>query len=167
MANRGQAFEEEVELTNNQYRRKGIASIQKIATPVKVLSNKGGRVSGFYDKKSTLDFRGTVKPGISISFDCKENNKDERGLPLAYIQDHQIAYMRQALEMKERTFILCYMAMFDKRYFISGQVILDYWDRWKANKGKRGYNFVPVEEMKEVKSRNGFILDYLGGMDNE
>lgn len=171
-ANRGQAFEEEVELTNNQYRRKGIANIQKISTPVKVLNNKGGKVTGFYDKKSTLDFRGTVKPGISISFDCKENNKDERGLPLRNIADHQIRYIRESLEFEEVSFILCYMAMEDKRYFIPGETVICYWDRWQRNKGKRGYNYIPVKAMKEIRSRNGLILDYLepikrGGNTNE
>lgn len=166
-ANRGQAFEEEVRLTNNQYKRKGIANIQKIATPVKVLNNKGGKVTGFYEKKSTLDFRGTVNPGLSISFDCKENNKDKRGLPLSYIQNHQVRYIREAIEFGETSFILCYMTMFDKRYYIPGKIVLEYYDRWQANKGKRGFNFIPVEVMQEIKSRNGFILDYLNPIKGE
>lgn len=167
MANKGKAFEEEVILANKQYQRKGIALIQKISTPWTVIRRGKQIVSAFPEGKSTLDFRGTVKGGKSISFDCKENKKEERGLPLSYIQDHQIEYMRQALEVGEISFILCYMAMKDKRYFISGDNVICYWDRWQRNKGKRGYNFIPTEIMKEVKSQNGIILDYLGGMDNE
>lgn len=161
MANKGKAFEEEVELANKQYKRKGIALIQKISTPWTVIRKGKKIVSAFPQGKSTLDFRGTVKGGTSISFDCKENKKEKRGLPLANIQDHQIEYMRQALEMGERTFILCYMAMFDKRYFIPGEIVIEYWDRWQKNKGKKGYNFIPIHAMKEVRSRNGILLDYL------
>lgn len=161
MANKGKAFEEEVILTNKQYKRKGIALIQKISTPWTVIRRGKQIVSAFPEGKSTLDFRGTVKGGTSISFDCKENKKEERGLPLSYIQDHQIEYMRQALEMEEVSFILCYMQMYDKRYFISGDNVIYYWDRWKANKGKRGYNYIPTEIMKEIKSEKGILLHYL------
>lgn len=161
MANKGKAFEEEVELTNKQYKRRGIALVQKISTPWTVIRRGKQIVSAFPEGKSTLDFRGTVKGGKSISFDCKENKKEERGLPLSYIQDHQIEYMRQALGMGEVSFILCYMQMYDKRYFISGDNVICYWDRWQRNKGKRGYNFIPVEIMKEVKSEKGILLHYL------
>lgn len=161
MANKGKAFEEEVILANKQYQRKGLALIQKISTPWTVIRRGKQIVSAFPQGKSTLDFRGTAKGGISISFDCKENKKEERGLPLSYIQDHQIEYMRQALEMGEVSFILCYMTMEDKRYFISGDNVICYWDRWQRNKGKRGYNFIPTEIMKEVKSEKGILLHYL------
>lgn len=160
MANKGKGFEEEVELSNKQYKRKGIALIQKISTPWKVIRRGKQIVSAFPEGKSTLDFRGTVKPKIPVSFDCKET-KDERGLPLANIADHQIDYIRQALSVGETSFILCYMTMYDKRYFVPGEIVIEYWDRWQQNKGKRGYNYIPVEAMKEIKSRNGILLDYL------
>ena len=169
MANKGKAFEEEVNLANKQYKRKGIALIQKISTPWTVIRNGKQIVSAFPESKSTLDFRGTVRPGTSISFDCKETI-EVKGLPLKNILDHQINYMRAALEVGEVSFILCYMAVLDKRYFIPGEKVLIYWDRWQQNKGKRGFNFIPVQEMEEVKSNKGIILDYLdkiqGGMDN-
>lgn len=161
MANKGKAFEEEIIITNKQYQRKGIALIQKISTPWTVIRRGKQIVSAFPEGKSTLDFRGTVKGGTSISFDCKENKKEERGLPLSYIQPHQIEYMRQALEVGEISFILCYMAMEDKRYFISGDNVIHYWNRWRKNKGKRGYNFIPKEIMKEIKSEKGILLHYL------
>ncbi len=163
MANKGKGFEKEVEMTNLQYKRKGIALIQKISTPWTVIRKGKQIVSAFPEGKSTLDFRGTVYPGVSVSFDCKET-KDDRGLPLANIADHQIEYMRQALEVGEASFILCYMANKDKRYFIDGGVVIHYWDRWKANKGKRGFNIIPVDEMIEIRSKNGIILDYLEGI---
>ncbi len=117
-------------------------------------------VSAFPEGKSTLDFRGTVKPSIPVSFDCKET-KDERGLPLANVLEHQIDYMRNAIDVGEISFILCYITTLDKRYLIPGATVIKYWDRWQENKGKRGYNFIPLDEMIEVKSRNGILIDYL------
>ncbi|CAH2213216.1 protein of unknown function [Tepidibacter aestuarii] len=71
--------------------------------------------------KSTLNFRETVKPGLSISFDCKES-EDERGLPLKHIEPHQIEYIRNALKMGETSFILFYMKKYNNRYLIPGSI---------------------------------------------
>lgn len=159
-ANKGMGFENEIKIANEQYRQRKIALIQKISTPWKVVRNGNRIVSAYPEGKSTLDFRGTVAGGISISFDCKES-EDERGLPLRYIEPHQIDYIREALEVHEVSFILCYMKTKDKRYLIPGKTVLDYWDAWQSNKGKRGYNVIPVDDMKQVKSRDGILLDYL------
>jgi recombination protein U len=162
MANLGKAFEEEIKLANNTYLQRGIALVQKISTPWVVIRRGKQIVSAFPEGKSTLDFRGTVKGGMSISFDCKES-EDERGLPLKHIQPHQIDYMRQALDIGEESFILCYMKSQDKRYRITGPVVAEHWDKWQRNKGKRGYNYIPVEAMTEIRSKNGIVLDYLEG----
>ncbi|MDY0235089.1 MAG: Holliday junction resolvase RecU [Gudongella sp.] len=172
MGNKGRGFEEEIKMANYQYFRRGEALIQKISTPWVVVRDGKRIVSAYPEGKSTLDFRGTVKPGISISFDCKET-KDKRGLPLSIIADHQIEYIEFALEVGEVSFILCYMESENKRYYASGIKVLEYWDRWKENKGKKGYNYIPKSIMAEVKSKNGIILDYLdaikylGGEENK
>lgn len=163
MANKGMIFEEEIKKANEGYKNRKIALVQKISTPWKVIRQGKKIVSAFPEEKSTLDFRGTVKGGLSISFDCKES-EDERGLPLAYIEPHQIEYMRCALEIGETSFILCYLKKQDKRYLIPGKIVLQQWDQWQLNKGKRGFNLIPVELMKEVRSKSGLVLDYLEGL---
>lgn len=160
MANKGMGFEEEVRRANIIYKNRGIALIQKISTPWQVVRKGKQIVSAYPEGKSTLDFRGTVAPGLSISFDCKET-QDERGLPLANIADHQIEYMRNALDVGEVTFILSYQISINKRFLIPGKTVIKYWDRWQENKGKKGYNFIPLSEMIEVKSSKGILLDYL------
>lgn len=160
MRNLGRGFEDEVKAANEAYLQRGIALVQKISTPWVVIRQGARIVNAFPEGKSTLDFRGTVRGGISISFDCKES-EDERGLPLKHIQPHQIEYMRQAIKVREEFFILCYMKKFDKRYKIDGQTVLYLWDLWQANKGKKGYNYIPVEAMTEIRNRNGIVLDYL------
>lgn len=160
MANKGRKFEEEVIRANTFYKNKGLALVQKISTPWNVIS-KGKKVIGAFPKeKSTLDFRGTVKGGLSISFDCKES-EDERGLPLKHILDHQIEYIRLALEMNETSFILCSMKKLNKVFFIPGEIVIEYWDRWKENKRKRGYNYIPYLDMKEIFYGENANLDYL------
>ncbi|MCT4593154.1 MAG: Holliday junction resolvase RecU [Anaeromicrobium sp.] len=164
MANKGKLFEKEVILSNTAYKNSGIALIQKISTPWNVVRQGKKIVSAFPEEKSTLDFRGTVKGGMSVSFDCKET-VNENGLPLRNIEPHQIEYMRMAIAMGETSFILCYMKKLNKRFLIQGNIVVDHWDRWQENKGKRGFNYIPKELMTEVKSGKGIILDYLKGLD--
>ncbi|GAB6169673.1 Holliday junction resolvase RecU [Clostridium carnis] len=160
MANKGRAFEEEVIRANRYYKNIGQALIQKISTPWNVIRRGSQIVSAFPQGKSTLDFRGTIKGGISISFDCKES-EDEKGLPLKHIQDHQIEYIRFALEMNETSFILCSMKKLDRVFYIPGEIVLEYWDRWQENKGKRGFNYIPVLDMKEIFYEENANLNYL------
>lgn len=159
-ANKGKAFEELVEYANKQYEAKGIALVQKISTPWTVVRRGKQIVSAFPNGKSTLDFRGTIAGGTSISFDCKETT-EEKGLPLANIQEHQIEYIRTALEMGEISFILTNLKSLDRYFLIKGETVLRYWDRWQLNKGRRGFNFIPMESMQEVEQGRGVVLDYL------
>ena len=159
-ANKGRGLEDMVKLQNELYHKRGYCNIQKISTPWKVIRRGKDIVSAFPEEKSTLDFRGTIYGGISVSFDTKES-EDERGLPLKYIAQHQIDYIRQALPLGEVSFILCEVKPRHAYYVIPGRTVLDAWDAWKENKGKRGYNFIPVENMLRVPMRTGNVLHYL------
>lgn len=159
MANKGMYFENEVKKANDYYKMNGQALIQRISTPWQVRRAGKKIISAFPVGKSTLDFRGTVKGGLSISFDCKES-EDERGLPLKHIQPHQIKYMRNAILVNETTFLLCLIKPLDKRFYIPGDITIQYWDRWQQNKGKRGFNFIPTQAMKQLQFKN-IYLDYL------
>jgi recombination protein U len=160
MANKGMNFEREVEAVNRWYERTGQALIQKISTPWRVNWKDGEIKSAAPKGKSTLDFRGTIKGGMSISFDCKES-EDDSGLPLTHILPHQIEYMRKAIAVNEITFILCSMKKQGKRFYIPGEKVIEYWDRWKENKGRRGYNNIPSVDMREIEFNDDMLLDYL------
>lgn len=160
-ANKGRGLEELVKYQNEIYKSRGICNIQKISTPWIVIRRGKEIVSAFPEEKSTLDFRGTVRGGISVSFDTKEC-EDERGLPLKYIADHQIDYIRSAIPLGEVSFVLCEIKPRMMHYIIPGQTVVQFWDRWKANKGKRGYNYIPVEYMLPIKpTHTGDVLNYL------
>lgn len=158
-ANKGRALEELVEWQNQVYQTKHIANIQKISTPWQVIRKGKSIVSAFPLGKSTLDFRGTVRGGIPVSFDAKES-EDTRGLPLKYIKRHQIDYMRSALELGEVSFLLCNIKPLNAYYIIPGNVVLKFWDCWTENKGKRGYNLIPVDQMMLIPCSHS-PLDYI------
>ena len=71
---RGSGLEEWINMTNDMYRNKKLALIQKIPTPIKPIEiDKATRhiTLAYFDQKSTVDYIGTVQ-GIPICFDAKE-----------------------------------------------------------------------------------------------
>ena len=162
MANLGRTFEETIIYANEQYAIRNIAMIQKISTPWKVIRSGNRIVSAFPEGKSTLDFRGTILGGQAISFDCKETEKES--LPLANIEEHQIDYIREALNIGELSFLLCHILPTQKYYYIPGEIVLEYWDTWRKNLGKRGYNSIHTKDMEIVTSGSGIILDYISAI---
>ena len=117
-ANRGMDLEGLINGVNELYYKRHLALVQKISTPWKVIRKGKQIVSAFPESESTLDYRGTVRGGLSISFDAKEADND-KGLPLSYIKSHQISYMEFALEMGEKTFIICYIKQLKKIFYQS------------------------------------------------
>ena len=75
---RGSALEELINRTNEQYREKGLALIQKIPTPItpiKIDKEKRHITLAYFDQKSTVDYIGAVQ-GIPVCFDAKECASD-------------------------------------------------------------------------------------------
>ena len=71
---RGSTLEDLVNRTNEQYREKGLALIQKIPTPITpVRMDKENRhiTLAYFDQRSTVDYIGAVQ-GIPVCFDAKE-----------------------------------------------------------------------------------------------
>ncbi len=156
MANKGMALEETVRWKLKLYEAAGYANIQKISTPWKVIREGKRIVSAFPEGKSTLDFRGTVRGGIPVSFDAKES-EEPLGLPLKYVKDHQIEYIRKALPLGEISFLLVWIKPINQYYIVRGGEVIRLWDRWKANKGKRGFNLIPMENMERIPEDLDFL----------
>ncbi|MDE6233156.1 MAG: Holliday junction resolvase RecU, partial [Lachnospiraceae bacterium] len=75
---RGSTLEELINFTNETYRSKKIALIQKIPTPIKPISiDKSSRhiTLAYFEQKSSVDYIGVVQ-GIPVCFDAKECSKD-------------------------------------------------------------------------------------------
>lgn len=164
---KGDAFEEIINISNKVYKRKGIALVQKIATPMKPIRRGKQIVSAYYEEKSTLDFVGVHK-GIPIAFDAKET-KEETRFPLSNIADHQIEFMENWDKHGGITFILIHLTKLDRVYRLDWKMLKPYWNQYQENRGKRGFASIAVEELEtycqRIKSRDGIMLDYLEGIE--
>ena len=92
---RGSTLEDMINHTNDLYREKKLALIQKIPTPITPVSiDKTSRhiTLAYFDMKSTVDYIGAVQ-GIPVCFDAKECAV--RTFPLQNIHPHQIAFMKE------------------------------------------------------------------------
>ena len=120
--NRGMTLEEDINLTNEYYKEKGIALIYKKPIPIKVLkinSTKTRILDGFYEKKSTLDYSGIYKEKY-IEFDAKETNS-KTSFPLSNIHEHQIEHIKNILSYKGIAFLIIRFNLLNKTYILEGK----------------------------------------------
>ena len=92
---RGSVFEELINRTNEKYREKGLALIQKIPTPITPIQmDKESRhiTLAYFERKSTVDYIGAVQ-GIPVCFDAKECATHT--FSLQNIHEHQVRFMQE------------------------------------------------------------------------
>lgn len=103
---RGSTLEDMINMTNDNYREKGLALIQKIPTPitpVKIDQSTRHITLAYFEKQSTVDYIGSVQ-GIPVCFDAKECAVDT--FPMMNIHEHQISFMEDF--EKQEVFPLLY-----------------------------------------------------------
>lgn len=156
-ANRGMTLEYLIELTNNQYKRDGVAVVQKIPTPVKVVkSYQGGKISGHWEKKSTVDNVGCFK-GKYICFDAKESEK--ASFPLSNIEQHQINHMKSIVENGGIAFLVIYMRKYNKYYKLDFKQLELFMQQ--EERKSIPLNYLEEHGQEIGCDNNGYVLNYL------
>ncbi|EGQ21096.1 recombination protein U [Sporosarcina newyorkensis 2681] len=161
-ANRGAVLERLIDMTNQQYRNKGVADIRKIPTPVQIQSNNKGRVTGYTQKGEWVDYSG-VFDGRAIIFDAKETS-NKTSFPLNNISAHQFDLLKSWHQKGAQSFLLVSFTKLDEIYLLPFKLLETYWE--DAQKG--GRKSIPhpffFMQCELVKSDRGYVLDYLGVM---
>lgn len=127
-ANRGKSLEELIEAANVVYQQQKIAIVQKIPTPTKVIRaydpkiQKTKIVSAFHEKKSTVDFQGTIYGGKTIAFDAK-STMNKTMLRLDAIEPHQYEYMDKFQEFGGKSFLIVEFSMIGEIYRIDFDIV--------------------------------------------
>lgn len=145
--NRGQGFELLIEHSNRIYAAQGICLVHKRPTPVRILSTKGGRVTGFLESPSTVDFNGILQGGRAISFEAKEVRNNDR-FPLSNIHEHQVEHLRKCHELGGVAFVLIDFPKHNATYLLHYSTLESYWNRWKSSKGARGTASIPRDDLE-------------------
>ena len=157
---RGSALEDIVNFTNDIYRQKGLAVVQKIPTPITPVEfNKENRTItlAYFDKQSTVDYIG-VAQGIPICFDAKDTTL--KSLPIQNIHAHQIRFMEEFDRQEGAAFLLVHFIAFDQYFLLPVEVLCQYW--YAAQKGgRKSIPYSAFEQRYTIGLTKNAILNYL------
>ncbi|NDL66332.1 Holliday junction resolvase RecU [Anaerotalea alkaliphila] len=160
---RGSALEELVNHTNDKYRERGLALVQKVPTPIKPveLDPANGNIRlAFFEQRSTVDYIGVVQ-GVPICFDAKETNKER--FPLQNIHEHQLRFMEDFERQEGVAFLLVNFTQHQEFYFLPFGQLKESWDL--ALQG--GRKSIPYRDFKKafpVYGKDGYLVHYLEGL---
>ncbi len=157
---RGNELEEMINRTNERYREKKLAVVQKIPTPIKPITidqEKRVITLAYFDQKSTIDYVGVVQ-GIPICFDAKETSKNF--LPISNIHPHQIAFMRDFKEQEGEAFLIVYFKKYDTYFLMDIDTLIPYYERAQKG-GRKSIAYTEFDSQRKIPIEGGYYLHYL------
>lgn len=157
---RGSTLEELINYTNEYYKEKGLALVQKIPTPItpiKIDKESSQITLAYFEKDSTVDYIGVCQ-GVPVCFDAKECSKDV--FSLQNIHDHQLEFMENFEKQEGIAFLIILFTHRNEFYYMRYSEIKGYVDRVKDGHAK---NFRYDELSKDwfIKGKNGAMVHYL------
>ena len=163
---RGSTLEELVNRTNELYREKGLALIQKIPTPitpVRMDKEKRHITLAYFEQRSTVDYIGAVQ-GIPVCFDAKECAVDT--FPLANIHPHQVAFMKDFETQGGAAFFLIHFSHVDLFYYLTLRELLVFWNRMEEG-GRKSFRREELSPEFYLSHKNGIVIPYLEGLQRD
>ena len=163
---RGSTLEELVNRTNEQYREKGLALIQKIPTPITpVRMDKNNRhiTLAYFEQKSTVDYIGAVQ-GIPVCFDAKECCTDT--FPLANIHSPQVEFMEAFEKQGGVAFFLIFFSHENLFYYLTLRELKTFWKRMEQG-GRKSFRREELTAEYYLGRKGGFLVPYLEGIQKD
>ncbi len=157
---RGSTLEELINRTNDSYREKKLALIQKVPTPITPIAiDKESRhiTLAYFEQKSTVDYIGAVQ-GIPVCFDAKECAA--LTFPLQNIHPHQIAFMKEFEEQGGVSFIILSFTGNNEIYYLPFSEIYHFWRRMEEG-GRKSFTYEEVDKSWRIRSHREQFVHYL------
>ncbi|MBS6395603.1 MAG: Holliday junction resolvase RecU [Clostridiales bacterium] len=157
---RGSTLEDMINRTNEQYREKNLALIQKVPTPItpiKMDKEHHQITLAYFEQKSTVDYIGAVQ-GIPVCFDAKECVTST--FPLHNVHDHQVQFMEDFERQGGRAFLIIYYISEQRFYYLHIRQLLKFWNRAKEG-GRKSFRLEELDPDYFFDSGRGFLVPYL------
>ena len=157
---RGSSFEELINFTNEDYRNRKLALIQKVPTPITPINidpETRHITLAYFAKQSTVDYIGAVQ-GIPVCFDAKECRTDT--FPLANVHEHQYRFMEEMEEQEGISFLLIYFTVRDEVYYLPFRDLRVFWEREQQG-GRKSFTYDELDRTLRVRVKNGVYIHYL------
>ena len=175
---RGSLFEDLINRTNDVYRERGTALVQKIPTPITPIDfdqQERHITLAYFNQKSTVDYIG-IAQGVAICFDCKECAADT--FAMQNIHEHQYKFMKEFERQGGVAFLLIYYSHREKIYFMRCEEIVKFYDRaYGDENGEEGRKSFRLDELdpqfmydmpaEPFINYLEYVNDYLDYMDAE
>lgn len=160
---RGSTLEDMINHSNELYREKKLALIQKVPTPITPISiEKSSRhiTLAYFDQKSTVDYIGVVQ-GIPVCFDAKECAA--KTFPLQNIHAHQIQFMKDFEEQNGIAFILLHYTALDELYYVPFRDVYRFWKRMEEG-GRKSFTYDEIDKTFAVSHHRDILVHYLAAI---
>lgn len=157
---RGSLLEELINLTNEKYREKRLALIQKVPTPITPIEiDKASHhiTLAYFDQKSTIDYIGAVQ-GIPVCFDAKECAANT--FALQNVHEHQVAFMRDFEAQEGVAFLLIYYKKTEQYYYMRFCELSVFWERAQSG-GRKSVAYEELNPDYFFPAGNGMYVPYL------
>ena len=157
---RGSTLEDMINHTNEIYREKKLALIQKIPTPITPITiEKSTRHTtlAYFDQKSTVDYIGAVQ-GIPVCFDAKECAV--KTFPLQNVHEHQIRFMKEFEEQGGIAFIILHFTALDEMYYMPFRNLEKFWKRMEAG-GRKSFTYDEIDKTYQIRASRDILVHYL------
>ena len=157
---RGSALEELINLSNDKYREKNLALIQKVPTPIKPIKiDKETRhiTLAYFEQKSTVDYIGVVQ-GIPVCFDAKECGTDS--FPLANVHPHQMEFMEKFEKQAGAAFLLIHFTARNEMIYLRFRELKKFWNRMEAG-GLKHFKFQELDHSYLLPEKGPVPVHYL------
>jgi recombination protein U len=163
---RGSAFESIINSTNEYYRSRNLALVQKIPTPITPLKFDSERkliTEAYFEKDSTVDYIGVVQE-IPICFDAKECKTDT--FSLQNIHEHQFKFMEDFERQGGVAFLLILFTERNDMYYMRFSELKTYVER--VNEGHaKNFKYIELDDDYFLRSDGPAMVHYLEGLNRD
>ena len=157
---RGSTLEDMINHSNEVYREKKLALIQKIPTPITPIEiHKESRhiTLAYFDQTSTVDYIGAVQ-GIPVCFDAKECGSGT--FPLQNLHAHQLRFMEDFEAQGGIAFIILHFTALDEIYYVPLADIRRFWKRMEEG-GRQSFTYEEVDKTMRIGRHRDILVHYL------
>ncbi|MCC8059370.1 MAG: Holliday junction resolvase RecU [Clostridiales bacterium] len=157
---RGSTLEDMINHSNECYREKHLALIQKVPTPITPITiDKQSRhiTLAYFDQKSTVDYIGAVQ-GIPVCFDAKECAANT--FPLQNVHEHQIRFMQEFEQQGGVAFIILHFTARDEIYYMPFADLFRFWKRMEEG-GRKSVTYEEIDKSYQILPHRDILVHYL------
>lgn len=159
---RGSTLEDIINRTNDVYRARHLALIQKIPTPIiPVEINAKSQITlAYFNQKSTVDYMGVVQ-GVPVCFEAKECASEN--FPMQNIHEHQISFMKDFEAMGGVAFFILYFTLAEIIYYVTFLKMYGFWRRMQ-NGERKSFKREELYDSFRLRQHGDYLCHYLEGL---